>query len=145
MKKYWWILGLGFLLIGCDPRYLAPDITPPAVPQNVSTVTGDNEVEVFWTRNSEPDLAGYHILVSSTYNGTYRIIGTTYQDHFIDNGAHNGVTYYYAVTAFDRAGNESPLSRDVAYDTPRPEGYNAILKDYRTSPSLAGYDFSDNS
>src|SRR5439155_1027532 len=47
-----------------------------------------------------------------------------------------------AVTAFDDNGNESSLSKDLAYDTPRPEGYNVILKDYRSSPNLAGYDFS---
>jgi hypothetical protein len=46
------------------------------------------------------------------------------------------------VTAYDFDGNESDLSRDVAYDIPRPEGYDVVLNDYRQSPSYAGYDFS---
>ncbi len=128
--------------VGCNSVLFAPDITPPAVPQGLSTVTGDNQVEIFWSRNTENDLAGYHVLASNTYNGKYEIIATTKQNYFVDRGANNGITYYYAVTAFDYHGNESELSLDVAYDTPRPEGYNILLKDYRVTPGLAGYDFS---
>lgn len=128
--------------VGCKVNIFEPDITPPAVPQGVSTTTGDNQIEIFWSRNAEPDLAGYHVLVSDVYDGKYEIIGTTSQPYFVDKGSHNGITYYYAITAFDYSGNESELSRDVAYDTPRPEGYDIILKDYHTAPNLSGYDFS---
>jgi hypothetical protein len=34
------------------------------------------------------------------------------------------------------------LSIDVAYDIPRPEGYDVVLTDYRQNPGAAGYDFS---
>ena len=131
-----------FMSLGCNSRFFAPDVTPPSPPQNISTVTGDGQVEIFWTKNTEPDFAGYHVLVSNAYDGKYEIIGTTSQNYFADRAARNGTTYYYAITAFDHSGNESPLSLDVAYDTPRPEGYNVILKDYHVSPNLAGYDFS---
>jgi hypothetical protein len=127
---------------GCEQHFIAPDLTPPVPPQGISTATGDNLVEVFWVRNTEPDLAGYNVYVSNSLNGAYTLLGTTKDAYYLDNGARNGATYFYALTAFDVAGNESPLSRDVAYDTPRPEGYDVPLADYRTAPGLAGYDFS---
>jgi hypothetical protein len=34
------------------------------------------------------------------------------------------------------------LSKEVVYDTPRPEGYGVVLSDYQTSSNVAGYDFS---
>jgi len=106
------------------------------------TQTGDNLVELFWIDNTEPDVAGYNVFVSTSFYGKYTLIASTKQPHYIDYGAANGTTYYYAVTAYDFSGNESGLSRDVVYDTPRPEGYNVLLDDYRTRPDLAGYDFS---
>jgi hypothetical protein len=130
---------------GCLEGFIEPDLTPPAPPRGISTATGDGRIEIFWPANEESDLAGYHVLVSNAYDGEYALIGTTRQNYFIDAGARNGTTYYYAVTAFDYSGNESEPSLDVSYDTPRPEGYNVTLKDYRTSPDLAGYDFSSYS
>jgi hypothetical protein len=62
--------------------------------------------------------------------------------HLVDYGAVNGVTYYYAVSAYDFNDNESALSKEVVYDTPRPEGYGVALSNYQTSPNVAGYDFS---
>jgi hypothetical protein len=80
--------------------------------------------------------------VSDRYDGKYTLLGSTPKATFVDRGARNGNTYYYAVTAYDFSGNESDLSKDVAYDTPRPEGYNVSLLDRFVSPNLAGYDFS---
>ena len=139
---YYSVMAVLILFLGCNQRLIVPDITPPAPPRNISTSTGDNEVGIFWTRNTEPDVAGYHVLASNAYNGEYVTIGTTSQNYFSDLAAHNGTTYYYAVTAFDYNGNESALSHDVAYDTPRPEGYDVILKNFRSDSTLAGYDFS---
>lgn len=127
---------------GCTERLIEPDLTPPVLPQGIATATGDNLIELFWSRNTEADLAGYNVYVGTDYGGKYLFIGATTQPYFIDRGAKNGVTYFYAISAFDFAGNESDLSLDVAYDTPRPEGYGVDLNDYRTNPDIAGYDFS---
>jgi hypothetical protein len=54
----------------------------------------------------------------------------------------NGVTEYFAVAAYDRAGNESELSREDVFDTPRPAGFGLVLSDYVASPATSGYDFS---
>jgi len=46
------------------------------------------------------------------------------------------------VLAVDAAGNESELSRETVFDTPRPEGFGLVLVDLGQDPSHAGYDFS---
>ena len=130
---------------GCQAVVVVPDLTPPSRPRGLSTETGDRLLEIFWLANLEPDLAGYKVYSSLAVNGPFNYIGSTRQPHFIDSGILNGVTYFYAVSAYDLDGNESSLSTDIAYDTPRPEGYNVTLANYRTSPASAGYEFSSYS
>jgi hypothetical protein len=119
------------------------DYTPPAIPSGVVVLNGDNRVDIYWNSNREDDLAGYNIYYSYDYNGRYTLISSTGTNYFIDFGASNGVTYYYAVTAYDYNGNESELSFDVVYATPRPEGFNQSIFDYRRFPNNAGYSFSN--
>lgn len=137
------VVSLG--LTGCQHGPFSPDYVAPAPPTGLRTLTGDNFIELFWKSNREYDLAGYNVFASSSYNGRYELIGSTREPYFKDDGARNGSTYYYAVTAYDYDGNESDFSRDVAYDIPRPEGYNVTVTDYRSVPASAGYDFSDYS
>lgn len=127
---------------GCFVDINHPDNTPPSPPTGLSTATGDNFIELFWKENPERDVAGYNVFASSTYDGRYELIGSSETPYFLDNDAVNGNMYYYAVTAYDYEGNESELSKDVAYDIPRPEGYDVQLNDYHLYPGLAGYDFS---
>jgi hypothetical protein len=127
---------------GCKDAIFYPDVTPPAPPRGITTSTGDGLVEIFWLRNTEPDVYGYNVYASSSATGTYELIGSSRTPYFLDNGVTNGRTYYYAVTAYDNSGNESDVSSDVAYDTPRPEGIDVPLYNYRTNALLAGYDFS---
>ena len=129
-------------LNGCDNVNGYHDYTPPSPPKNVYSVTGDNRIDIFWDYNTENDVAGYNVYYSNAYDGKYTLIGSTVNNSFIDNGAKNGVTYYYAVTAYDYDGNESDLSKDEVYDTPRPEGLNQAVFDYLRFPNNAGYDFS---
>ena len=127
---------------GCQLDIYQSDIIPPSQPRGLYTVTGDNFIEIFWISNPEHDIAGYRVYVGSTYSGQISLIGETRIAAFIDHEARNGHTYYYAITAYDNNGNESELSKDVVYDTPRPEGYDVKLMNFRVYPSLAGYDFS---
>jgi hypothetical protein len=129
-------------IAGCRHFVGVPDLSPPAPPTGLRTATGDNFIEIFWRGFHEPDLSGYRVYVSSSYNGRYQLIGETTSEYFVDNGARNGNIYYYAVSAYDYNGNESDLSKDVAYDIPRPEGYNVTLSDYRVAPATSAYDFS---
>lgn len=136
-------LFLGAIIFnGCDKLNNYYDDTPPSPPKNVSTVTGDNRVDIFWDYNTENDVAGYNVYYAYSYNGKYTLLGSTKKDSFVDSGAKNGTTYYYAVTAYDYNGNESELSKDEVYDTPRPEGFDQTIYDYRRFPNNSGYDFS---
>ncbi|MBN1638305.1 MAG: hypothetical protein JW866_05025, partial [Ignavibacteriales bacterium] len=133
------------LLTGCDIVHndYDYDYTPPAPPRNIVSITGDNRIDLMWDHNREKDLAGYNVYWSYSYNGAYELIGSTSDNYFIDWDAVNGETYYYAVTAYDYNGNESDLSNDVVYDTPRPEGFNQTIYDYLGFPTKSGYSFSD--
>jgi hypothetical protein len=137
-----WIVALLLFASGCQMAHEAVDVTPPSAPRGLWTETGDNMIELFWDPNPEPDVAGYNVFVSGSYNGRYEWIGSVRSPYFRDTGVRNGSTYYYAVTAYDNDGNESELSRDVAYDIPRPEGYGVVLDDFRRAAATSGYDFS---
>lgn len=127
---------------GCHHLLHGPDDIAPSPPGGLRTATGDNFIELFWSDNREPDLAGYRVYVSASYDGRYEYIGSSDIAYYCDDGARNGNVYYYAVSAYDFDGNESDLSRDVSYDIPRPEGYNVLLSNALTSPGLSSYDFS---
>jgi len=133
------------ILSGCDSRLIMPDYTPPIVPKGVFAEAGDNYAEVFWQANTDRDIAGYRIYVRTESMSRFQYLATTTSNYFVDDGILNGVTYYYGVTAYDFNGNESDLSYDLGVATPRPEGYDVVLKNYRTYPGLSGYDFSTNS
>lgn len=147
MKRALYTLLLSTLLLASacdhDPNGYDYDVTAPLPPVGISSISLDNAVELRWIGNQEADIAGYNVYASATLRGRYERIGTTHGTTFIDNGARNGNTYYYAVTAYDFSANESDLSRDVAYDTPRPEGRGVLLADRMRDPSRGGYDFSD--
>lgn len=128
---------------GCVDEFVEVDSEAPAVPRGVSSITGDQKVTITWYPNHEGDLSGYNIYRSANENTGYYLIATRNQPMHIDFDVVNGQTYFYAVTAFDHNGNESELSYDLVYDTPRPEGYNVRLFSFRQFPDIAGYDFSE--
>jgi hypothetical protein len=121
------------------------DVTPPAPPRGFYSVTGDHEVHLYWLDNTEADVAGYRIYDSSCEKGPdcpYHLVAVTGATSYVVTGLTNGVTRYYAVTAFDHDGNESELSYDTVFDTPRPEGFDATLNNYVDSVNGSGWDFS---
>lgn len=144
MKTKYIISVISFVIFlpGCSNHTEPIDITPPASPRGLSAFVGDSEVELYWYDNTEPDLAGYRVYRSTTANGRYVHFATTSVPSFLDRWVNNGVTYYYAVSAYDLNGNESEISYYIIESTPRPEGYDVNLRDYRSFPDKSGYDFS---
>ena len=100
-----------FLFSACGKHssFYEIDNTPPSTPSGLTALNGDNRVDLTWDPNYEHDLAGYNIYYSYSFDGKYTLIGSSKDNYFVDYGAHNGTTYYYAVTAYDFNGNESDL------------------------------------
>lgn len=136
------------LAAGCDDHTTSParDLTSPAAPRGVYTVTGDHDVTIRWLANTEVDVAGYRIYEAPCATGSacpYDPVGSTAGSSFVVTGLSNGVTRYFAVAAYDRAGNASDLSYELLLDTPRPAGTGLVLDNYLDPPGRAGYDFSN--
>ena len=120
------------------------DREPPAVPRGVRTITGDGYVIVEWYPNGEFDLDGYTVWRSEDNNDFVSIAELSVDSTvYTDRNVRNGRTYYYAVSAIDNDGNQSELSPENAWDTPRPEGRNIVLDDYDLEPDRSGFDFSN--
>ncbi len=94
------------------------DIFPPAAPTGLQFILGGKTIELTWTHNTESDIAGYQVYRAFENNGFERIKdtqdSTSYSDRNIEPGRH----YRYAVTAVDRAGNESKMSAPVTVTAP---------------------------
>jgi hypothetical protein len=133
-------------LSGCRDDVTGPrDPYPPAAPRGLRTVTGDHTVYMSWLENTEPDVAGYRIYMAPCATGSgcpYERIGSTGGTSFTVDALTNGVTRYFAVAAYDFAGNESDLTYETIFDTPRPEGFGARVASAAVSPSQSGWDFS---
>ncbi|SDL99274.1 fibronectin type 3 domain-containing protein [Geodermatophilus siccatus] len=100
------------------------DLTPPAVPAGFTAVRGDGQVDLSWTANGEPDLAGYVLLRDGVQIATPA--GPTYTDP----GLVNDRTYGYALVAVDTHGNRSGPATASATPTdltppPAPTGVTA--------------------
>ena len=139
------MLALAGLVAGCNDSTAPHDLIAPAAPRGLVTVTGDHAVYVSWLANTEGDVAGYRIYKAPCGDGDgcpYDPVGTTSGTRFTVEGLTNGATRFFAVAAFDHAGNESALSKDLVFDTPRPEGFDQVVTDATDLPGTSGWDFS---
>jgi hypothetical protein len=147
MRKLYFIFAM-ILLVGflaCEDettKYIETDANP-AIPQGVYSVTGDDLVTIYWYHVQDADLDYYKVWRSDD-DYQYTRIGTTIDTFYVDDSVSNATTYYYAVSSVDLAGNESALSPETVFDTPRPDGVS-ILTNFKTDPSYAGFDFSTHS
>jgi hypothetical protein len=134
-----------FAAAGCNDsstNVVAPD-PPPYVVDGVYSVTGDGLVTIYWRPNQESDIASYRVYRNSAPTGTFTLIGSSTTTQYMDHDVVNGTTYFYAVAAVDRAGQESPeLSYENVFDTPRPEGFDAYITNDVANSTASGWDFS---
>jgi len=88
------------------------DMTPPGRPTGLTAVAGVDRVFLTWDENTDRDIAGYHVYRSTRSGREFtRLTDTAIaRTTFYDETARGGATYYYAVTAVDKAGNESGFS-----------------------------------
>ncbi len=97
-------------------RLVQNDAEPPAAPTGLTASAGDGIVWLSWNDNIEPDLAGYNIYRSTTAGCNYEKLNSTLlsEPAYTDTTVHNGITYYYVVTAVDTSSNESNFSLPAA-------------------------------
>jgi hypothetical protein len=104
------------------------DTFPPAAPQGIVAAVlpgaeaGKLVVDLSWSINVEPDLAGYRLYQSEQQGqrGTLitpaLLLTPAYHDSSVAVGKH----YWYTVTAVDRAGNESAPSEQIFVELLQP-------------------------
>ena len=102
----------------CEPARASFGPPAPAGLRATGSRTGSGTVELAWTDRQEAEVEGYRVYVSPNETGPYVRTGPeTLASRYTDTGLINSVPYYYAVTAVDSAGRETPMSR-VAKGTP---------------------------
>jgi hypothetical protein len=116
------IIKTGTSEVESDP---APEVTitpvdkfPPAIPAGLAAVPTATSIELAWDRDTEPDLAGYRIYRAAP-GGDFEKIGETAETpSYSDKQVESGKQYRYAVSAFDKAGNESKRSMEIEVAAP---------------------------
>jgi len=103
---------------------IANDIFPPSAPSGIEAVyageldPAQNFVDLTWTPNTEPDLAGYNVYredggTPAVRLNTSPVVTPSFRDARIRPGS-----YTYAVTAVDARGNESRHSQPASEAVP---------------------------
>ncbi len=110
---------LAYTLGGVAPPPPPPppgDTTPPAVPSGLAATAGSSQVQLSWSANSEPDLAGYNVYRATVAGGPRTLVNTglVTVTSLTDTGLTNGTTYFYVVSAVDTSTNESAVSAEVS-------------------------------
>jgi hypothetical protein len=95
----------------------SPSVTVPPPPTTPPPTSSNGKATLTWTPNKESDLAGYRIYVG-TSSGTYNFPGSPFTigkvTTYILTNLPPRTTYFFALSAYDVAGNESPLSAEVS-------------------------------
>jgi hypothetical protein len=97
---------------------------------NPARLLAAGALKASWNANTEPDLAGYKIYYGLS-SGNYTIainVGNVTQ--YTVNQLTEGLVYYFVVTAYDTAGNESAYSQEVSAQI-------AVVD--RTPPAITGF------
>ncbi|HZG84162.1 fibronectin type III domain-containing protein, partial [Paenibacillus sp.] len=101
------------------------DHTPPSVPTGLQASATAYSVVLVWDAPSDTDIAGMNVYRSESADGTYTLIkasqtGQRYDDESVDTGK----TYYYKISAVDRAGLEgaatAPVQAQLVQDNDPP-------------------------
>ena len=94
----------------------AKDTFAPAAPSGLTSIAAESYISLSWDSNTEADLAGYRVWRRVAGESEFELL--TPQpirgNAFIDARAEKSRGYDYAVTALDKAGNESPKSEIVS-------------------------------
>lgn len=100
------------------------DVFPPAVPTGLTAAEGGNVIMLLWEAGRDPDLAGYRVWRRVAGQGDFAPLTArpVAENTYSDAAAAPGIRFEYAVSAVDKAGNESARSVSVSeiLKEPRP-------------------------
>ena len=92
------------------------DTFPPDTPGNLVTFTGADHVFLSWEPVKDADLSHYRVYRKAPGGDAFQLLADQIQDPFFkDTTAVKGTTYAYSVSAVDRKGNESELSKPAQH------------------------------
>ncbi|MFH1142751.1 MAG: carboxypeptidase regulatory-like domain-containing protein, partial [Candidatus Uhrbacteria bacterium] len=103
--------GFGNVATSTDQTFTTLADDPPANVSNLSVVAGDAQNQLTWSNPADADLNGIYIVYKtdgypiSRYDGTPIFNGLA--ESYLHLGLVNGISYYYAVFAYDLAGQFS--------------------------------------
>jgi fibronectin type 3 domain-containing protein len=86
------------------------------VPAGVVPIPGPDYIALSWKANPERDLAGYKVWRKAEGEAEYALLtpDPLLANTFTDTAVEKNKRYEYAISAVDRAGNESPRSEAVS-------------------------------
>jgi len=93
------------------------DNLAPSTPEGLMAASGDTSVNLVWQAIPDEDFR-YYAIYRGTESGftpdSSSLLGTTIDTAYSDLEVFNDTTYYYRVSAFDFAGNESEYSDEAS-------------------------------
>jgi fibronectin type 3 domain-containing protein len=94
------------------------DTTSPTAPAGLKAASAKGKVNLSWSASTDTGgsgLAGYRVWRGTGgASGSFTVIGTTAGTSYSDTAVTGNVSYWYRVTAYDVAGNQSAPSNVVS-------------------------------
>jgi Leucine-rich repeat (LRR) protein len=127
------------------------DTTAPVAPQNLIAVLDEITVTLTWNRIEDPDFLQYRIYGGTAANPTTVAELTSTTDGSGDTGRvftnlARGATYYYRVTAVDKALNESEFSNEVNVEVinSAPTAFHLVSPGNNTTLAITDANLTDS-
>jgi hypothetical protein len=76
------------------------------------------QVTVAWDENTESDVAGYRVHYGTSSGGYNQSLDAGAFTSCVISGLDEGITYYFAATAYDSQDNESDYSEEISFTIP---------------------------
>ena len=96
------------------------------------------QLTLAWDTNSEPDVSGYKIYYGEESQNYEHCVDLGNSTSCVISDLTPGITYFFAVTAYDIHGNESGFSEELDYQMPvqAPDTERAEVRVYPVSSGL---------
>jgi hypothetical protein len=95
-----------------EVSFTSKDEFPPSTPSGLRAAAAPHSIELSWNNNNEADLAGYRVY-RGVAGGPMQQVAEIEVPAYSDSNVEPDKMYRYAVSAFDRAGNESTQTAPV--------------------------------